>query len=326
MATDSIWINALKSSYPQDWSGLLHAPPLRQFAFFVVGAIVFYVLVERSVRRFTPAAIWKYIFPKSLYGHASARVDRWNFLLYLILWGPLSVAAGVIAGAAIGGDLNDWLISVFGGREPLLHSETMIVAVQALFLFVTWELTDFTMHFAWHRVPVLWSIHRAHHSTEALTFFATFRAHPVEFIAVRLQEMAHMGIFGGLMLFVMGRTMNAGTLAAYLAIKLIGGLGNVLAHAHIPVSFGRWNRIIGSSVLHQIHHSAELRHRDKNFGLNLMLFDWLFGTLYLPTAEERYRWGLNEEELGARNPHARLRDLYLEPLKTVAKVIQGARS
>jgi len=68
-------------------------------------------------------------------------------------------------------------------------------------------------------------------------------------------------------------------------------------------------------VMHQIHHSAEVRHRDKNFSVTLGLFDWIFGTMYIPEKGEVYRWGLNEEELGDKNPHLRLKDFYLEPFQ-----------
>ena len=66
-------------------------------------------------------------------------------------------------------------------------------------------------------------------------------------------------------------------------------------------------------MLHQIHHSAEPRHRDKNLGGQLSVFDWLFGTIYVPQGREAYRWGLNDRELGENNPHVRLRDFYFEP-------------
>jgi hypothetical protein len=47
----------------------------------------------------------------------------------------------------------------------------------------------------------------------------------------------------------------------------------------------------------------------------LSIWDWMFGTLYLPVKGETYRWGLNEEEIGANNPHMSVRALYLEPMR-----------
>ena len=46
-----------------------------------------------------------------------------------------------------------------------------------------------------------------------------------------------------------------------------------------------------------------------------MIFDWMFGTLYVPAKDEQYRWGLNEAERGDANPHRTLRDFYCEPFR-----------
>jgi sterol desaturase/sphingolipid hydroxylase (fatty acid hydroxylase superfamily) len=66
-----------------------------------------------------------------------------------------------------------------------------------------------------------------------------------------------------------------------------------LRHSHVwlawPPSLG-W--ILGSPANHQIHHSAEERHLDKNFGGVFAIWDWMFGTLYLPREREVFRMGL----------------------------------
>ncbi len=48
----------------------------------------------------------------------------------------------------------------------------------------------------------------------------------------------------------------------------------------------------------------------------------MFGTLYLPEKGEQYRWGLNESEIGANNPHMTMRAFYLEPLQHAWGVIR----
>ena len=56
----------------------------------------------------------------------------------------------------------------------------------------------------------------------------------------------------------------------------------------------------------------------------LSIWGWMFGTLYLPVKGETYRWGLNETEIGANNPHMSMRALYLEPLDHAWGVIKGS--
>ncbi len=75
--------------------------------------------------------------------------------------------------------------------------------------------------------------------------------------------------------------------------------------------------------MHQLYHSAEDRHHDRNFGSLLSLFDLLLGTLYLPKRGEDFRWGLNERELGSNNPHARLGSFYGEPFLNAWRVLTG---
>jgi len=45
---------------------------------------------------------------------------------------------------------------------------------------------------------------------------------------------------------------------------------------------GMLGRIFVSPAHHQVHHSANPKHFNKNFGSCLALWDWMFGTLYVP--------------------------------------------
>jgi sterol desaturase/sphingolipid hydroxylase (fatty acid hydroxylase superfamily) len=40
-----------------------------------------------------------------------------------------------------------------------------------------------------------------------------------------------------------------------------------------------------SPAHHQVHHSSNPKHFNKNFGSCLALWDWMFGTLYVPGKE-----------------------------------------
>ena len=56
-----------------------------------------------------------------------------------------------------------------------------------------------------------------------------------------------------------------------------------LQHTHMWISFrGVLGRIFISPAHHQVHHSANPKHFNTNFGSCLALWDWMFGTLYVP--------------------------------------------
>jgi sterol desaturase/sphingolipid hydroxylase (fatty acid hydroxylase superfamily) len=48
---------------------------------------------------------------------------------------------------------------------------------------------------------------------------------------------------------------------------------------------GVLGRIFVSPAYHQVHHSSNPKHFNKNFGSCLALWDWMFGTLYVPEKE-----------------------------------------
>ncbi|MEZ4574494.1 MAG: sterol desaturase family protein [Vampirovibrionales bacterium] len=74
-------------------------------------------------------------------------------------------------------------------------------------------------------------------------------------------------------------------------------LGYNLRHSHIWISYGpRLEQLFISPAQHQIHHSAEERHWDKNMGLILAIWDKAFGTLYVPKGKESFRLGIDSDD------------------------------
>ena len=61
-----------------------------------------------------------------------------------------------------------------------------------------------------------------------------------------------------------------------------------LQHSHMWIAFrGVLGRIFVSPAHHQVHHSGNPKHFNKNFGSCLALWDWMFGTLYVPAEGAR---------------------------------------
>lgn len=66
-------------------------------------------------------------------------------------------------------------------------------------------------------------------------------------------------------------------------------------HTHLWISFGPFfERLIISPAQHQVHHSLELRHYNKNYGHTLAVYDWLFGTLYVIEGAEKVTFGVKD--------------------------------
>jgi sterol desaturase/sphingolipid hydroxylase (fatty acid hydroxylase superfamily) len=109
---------------------------------------------------------------------------------------------------------------------------------------------------------------------------------------------------------------------------LILGVGGLLAihnllanfrHSQIWIPFPRWLSFVFSSpAMHQIHHSAEERHWDKNYAIVISLWDWMLGTLYIPRERERFALGVHGEP---RGEHDSVLKLYVRPLVRAGRVL-----
>ena len=59
-----------------------------------------------------------------------------------------------------------------------------------------------------------------------------------------------------------------------------------LQHSEIWIPFtGVWGRVFMSPAHHQLHHSADPAHFNCNMGASLAIWDWLAGTLRMPSVE-----------------------------------------
>ena len=60
------------------------------------------------------------------------------------------------------------------------HDRDGLRVCTGLLLLPRDDFSRFLVHKALHRIPVLWSIHKVHHSAEYLTPFTVYRTHPLE--------------------------------------------------------------------------------------------------------------------------------------------------
>jgi sterol desaturase/sphingolipid hydroxylase (fatty acid hydroxylase superfamily) len=79
---------------------------------------------------------------------------------------------------------------------------------------------------------------------------------------------------------------------------------------------GRLGRLVHSPAHHQLHHSTDPRHFDRNFGYALSLWDWAFGTLCLPERRGRVRLGVAGEA-----PYAGVTDALVRPMLGAARTL-----
>jgi sterol desaturase/sphingolipid hydroxylase (fatty acid hydroxylase superfamily) len=130
------------------------------------------------------------------------------------------------------------------------------------------DLATFMQHYLLHHVPLLWRMHRTHHSDHDCDFSTAARFHPVEVIyttAILSGTIAALGL-PAVAVFVSQLLTTAISFAEH---------GNV----RIAVSVERVLKLfIVTPDMHRIHHSADVSETNSNYGTLFPWWDRLFGT------------------------------------------------
>lgn len=140
--------------------------------------------------------------------------------------------------------------------------------------FVVTDFCAYWFHRWKHASPFLWAFHSVHHSQETLTPPTIVRAHPVE------------QILGALLIFIPLQIMGAPP-ELWFPIMVVRNILEWTQHSELPWKLGPFYWIIISPKFHAFHHSVQPEHHDKNFGTNLAIWDFIFGT----AIEEKERPG-----------------------------------
>ncbi|MEX2138241.1 MAG: sterol desaturase family protein, partial [Pirellulales bacterium] len=141
--------------------------------------------------------------------------------------------------------------------------------VQLAGVLLVADLTQYWVHRAFHVVPWLWRFHAVHHSATSMDWLAGSRLHLVDAIVTRGATYIPIYILG----------FSQAALFAYVVLVVIQA---TFIHANVRWELRPIRRVLATPSFHHWHHSAEPEAVDKNFSVHTPLWDWLFGTYYLP--------------------------------------------
>lgn len=167
---------------------------------------------------------------------------------------------------------NDFLAYAFGIRNLVaIEIGNWPYWAQLLTLFVVRDFVQWNVHRLLHRVPWLWEFHKVHHSVREMGFAAHLRYHFMETIVYRSIEYLPLAMIGfGIQDFLL----------VHLFTLAIGHLN----HANLYLPLGPFKYLFNSPQMHIWHHAKHLPEGryGVNFGLTLSVWDYLFGTHYIP--------------------------------------------
>lgn len=244
---------------------------------------------------FAAMALWEWRLPRRPL--AVGRRARWVGNLGVLaidialvrLLAPTAAVGAALFAAGHGWGLLQWLAVPFWPAA--------ILSVVAL------DLIIYGQHVVFHKIPWLWRVHRVHHADVDIDVTTGLRFHPIEMVLSLGIKIAAVLALG----------------APAVAVVIFEVLLNATAmfnHSNValPPRLDRLTRwFMVTPQMHEIHHSAERRETDSNFGFNLTWWDRLFGTYReKPIAGEKVVIGLP----GFREPDERtLARLLTQPFR-----------
>lgn len=226
-----------------------HAGAVAGGAFFTLCALFF--LLER----------WRPWRRRWLSGWSDLRVDLPLILLaapagFLIVQ-PAVALAGRVARALDSG--------LWPQHWPLI--------AQGLLALLLGDFFRYWFHRAEHAWLPLWRIHATHHSAERIYFLNGPRLHPL--------EIALSGVLQQVPLVLLGASEQA--LALSLALTVAIGR---FQHGNLALTLGPLNYVFSAPTPHRWHHARDPRTAACNFGGDVLVWDLLFGTFFLPRDRE----------------------------------------
>jgi sterol desaturase/sphingolipid hydroxylase (fatty acid hydroxylase superfamily) len=286
----------------------------------VLAIAALFTLSERKRKRPVRVKVLaRALFPRRLFRSASGKADL-LFAIFNIFIAGMLFGWAIMSSVEVSRLTQSALTSAFGAHGPTTLPEPLCAALMTLALYLAYEFGYWLNHYLSHKVSVLWEFHKVHHSAESLSPLTNFRVHPVDSIVFYNMIAISVGLTAGVMNFNFGRGASGFALGGTNILLLIAGVALThLQHSHLWISFsGRLGHFILSPAHHQIHHSTDRIHFDKNFGSSLALWDRLFGTLHVPAKKrEKLSFGVPELEY---DPHSARGGLVMPVIETGRRV------
>jgi sterol desaturase/sphingolipid hydroxylase (fatty acid hydroxylase superfamily) len=200
------------------------------------------------------------LFPRR--PRAIGRRRRWPANL-----GVAAISSGLVrlvfpaaaVGIAFAVEAHGW------GLLNVVHLPDWLSVVAAV---VVLDLALYAQHVAFHKVPVLWRLHRMHHADLELDVTTGLRFHPVEVLL-------SMVIKGGVI------ALSGASPLAVLIFEALLNATSMFNHANLalPSAVDRLTRLLlVTPDMHRVHHSIRREETDSNFGFNVPWWDRLFAT------------------------------------------------
>jgi sterol desaturase/sphingolipid hydroxylase (fatty acid hydroxylase superfamily) len=228
--------------------------------------IVLFLAVFMTLERFLP-----------YFEHGGWRKkQRWHNLGIV----GLAFLLNALLGGLIAGVIMSAQAQHFGLLHLILPDTSWLAIILGMFLV---DLNSYAFHRLYHRIPLLWRMHRVHHADTELDATSALRMHPFEFIFQALTQVLVLPLLG----------VSISSFVLYFTFALPWFLLN-----HSNLKFPDWFERYGSWLLvtpnwHRVHHSADRPQTDSHYADVFTIWDRMFGTAG-EAAVEQMTFGLED--------------------------------
>ncbi len=247
------------------------AYPMTMVGAFVVNAQLLSVGVPSLVAAYASVALaasavtfFEFVIP-----YDKAWQPRWadvkNDLLFMV---TVQMVLPQLLGLLMALTLLGYLESLALPMAQLWPRESPLFLQVVLMLLVA-ELLRYPLHVAAHNTKTLWRLHAVHHSPKRLYWLNVGRFHPAEKALQYTLDTLPFILCG----------VGAEVVALYFIFYAVNGF---YQHSNVDVRYGPLNYVVSGPELHRWHHSKVIDESNRNYGNNLILWDLVFGTWFLP--------------------------------------------
>ena len=283
----------------------------------IIIALLWLVLFKRKNFRNS----LNFIFSKKIWFSKSSKADFFVFLINRVI--SITISPVLITQMVIASAIFYWLHGITWLSSGSFQNvpDYLVVFLFTLFIFLLDDFSKYWVHRWMHKWPILWALHKVHHSAEVLTPITVYRTHPLEGIVFTLRGTFTQGVSISTFIFFFGNSVDLYTvLGANILLFLFNTAGSNLRHSHIGIRYWGWlEYILISPAQHQLHHSIDIKHHDKNFGAALAIWDYVFGSLHHSVEIDDLKLGVDNQE----RDFNRLSTLYFSPIIEIKNILKN---
>jgi len=188
------------------------------------------------------------------------------------------------------------------GLFNLINLPSWLTTTLSLLLL---DMLIYWQHRLFHKIPLLWQLHKVHHADTHVDASTGLRFHPLEIVASIFVKAIAVLLLG------------VPAFAVILFEVLLNGFA-LFNHANIrlPQKVEAFTRLIlMTQILHRIHHSQLFKESNSNYGFSVIWWDRLFGSYSAEATKPDLEIDIGIKEFPESKDNANLLGLLFMPFK-----------